>query len=390
MPRGTDSPRMDRDRDRCAARSCGPVGRACEVRSDGRSAPASVRDPPAPVHLDSPALSTGRRPARALSTDLRPRRTIGSASATPGRAHCSDRAGPALLLAVCCVGLLLGSASAPAAAAPAAAAEPGGLAAGRHAGRGARVRPHPDHDYGPGHRGVDLAARTGEPVLAAAAGTVAFAGSVAGRGVVSIDHGAVRTTYEPVAAQVSAGQRVAAGQPIGRVAGGRPLRRPVPALGAAAGQPATSIRCSGRPVHAGPLRLLAAAHRERGGEQARARAAAAAEAGWAQSRRPPSARAAVTASCTRCRGRSPRPSACGSIRCCRGWKLHDGTDFGAGCGTPIRAPYAGTVTAAYFNAGYGNRLMLDHGRSTGRGADRATTTRPATWSGPASGSPAAS
>ena len=25
------------------------------------------------------------------------------------------------------------------------------------------------------------------------------------------------------------------------------------------------------------------------------------------------------------------------------WKLHDGTDFGAACGTPIRAPYAGRV-----------------------------------------------
>jgi murein DD-endopeptidase MepM/ murein hydrolase activator NlpD len=46
-------------------------------------------------------------------------------------------------------------------------------------------------------------------------------------------------------------------------------------------------------------------------------------------------------------------------------KLHDGTDFGAACGTPIRAPYAGTVTAAYFNTGYGNRLMLDHGTVDG-------------------------
>ena len=31
----------------------------------------------------------------------------------------------------------------------------------------------------------------------------------------------------------------------------------------------------------------------------------------------------------------------------RRWKLHDGTDFGASCGTPIRAPYAGTVTSTY-------------------------------------------
>jgi murein DD-endopeptidase MepM/ murein hydrolase activator NlpD len=48
------------------------------------------------------------------------------------------------------------------------------------------------------------------------------------------------------------------------------------------------------------------------------------------------------------------------------WKLHDGTDFGAGCGTPIRAPYSGRVVERYYNAGYGNRLMIDHGFVDGR------------------------
>ena len=48
------------------------------------------------------------------------------------------------------------------------------------------------------------------------------------------------------------------------------------------------------------------------------------------------------------------------------WKLHDGTDFGAGCGTAIRAPYPGRVAERYFNAGYGNRLMIDHGNVDGR------------------------
>ena len=46
----------------------------------------------------------------------------------------------------------------------------------------------PTHAYGPGHRGVDLAGRAGQPVLAARAGTVAFAGPVAGHGVVSVQH----------------------------------------------------------------------------------------------------------------------------------------------------------------------------------------------------------
>ncbi|WP_017177017.1 M23 family metallopeptidase [Actinomyces timonensis] len=75
--------------------------------------------------------------------------------------------------------------------------------------------------WGSGHRGVDLALAAGSPVRAAGAGTVAFAGMVAGRPVVSIDHaGGIRTTYEPVEASVSAGEAVSAGQVIGTLAPG--------------------------------------------------------------------------------------------------------------------------------------------------------------------------
>lgn len=49
------------------------------------------------------------------------------------------------------------------------------------------------------------------------------------------------------------------------------------------------------------------------------------------------------------------------------WTLHDGTDFGADCGTPVRAAAAGTVLAVYFNAGYGNRVILDNGLYNGVG-----------------------
>ena len=47
------------------------------------------------------------------------------------------------------------------------------------------------------------------------------------------------------------------------------------------------------------------------------------------------------------------------------WKLHDGTDFAASCGTEIRAAADGKVVERYFNSGYGNRLMIDHGRVGG-------------------------
>ncbi len=73
----------------------------------------------------------------------------------------------------------------------------------------------PSSPYGPGHRGVDLAGTVGQPVLSIGAGTVSFAGSVAGRGVISIDHGALTSTYQPVTALVATGVTVDAGQPIG-------------------------------------------------------------------------------------------------------------------------------------------------------------------------------
>lgn len=68
-----------------------------------------------------------------------------------------------------------------------------------------------------GHRGVDLAGVILEPVLAVLPGTVTYAGTLAGRGVVVIDHGATRTTYEPVAATVHRGDVVAGGAMIGRL-----------------------------------------------------------------------------------------------------------------------------------------------------------------------------
>ncbi|MBC7594156.1 MAG: peptidoglycan DD-metalloendopeptidase family protein [Kineosporiaceae bacterium] len=47
------------------------------------------------------------------------------------------------------------------------------------------------------------------------------------------------------------------------------------------------------------------------------------------------------------------------------YKLHDGTDFGVGCGTPIYAAASGRVLERYYNGGYGNRLIVNHGRMRG-------------------------
>jgi murein DD-endopeptidase MepM/ murein hydrolase activator NlpD len=225
----------------------------------------------------------------------------------------------------------------------------------------------PTSAWGAGHRGVDLAAKPGDAVLAAASGTVAFAGSVAGKPVISIDHGSVRTTFEPVISTLHVGDHVAIGQVIGVLGTGgthdhhhcqrclhwglregKTYLDPLLLLGGRGGQ----------------LRLVAGARREIVKRESEARAAA----------------ASMTDSRTIMTG-TGLPGSHGFLRPVAGvltsgygmrhhpllriWKLHDGTDFGAACGTPIRAPYAGVVTRTSFNAAYGNRLFLSHGSVDG-------------------------
>ncbi|MFF8293041.1 peptidoglycan DD-metalloendopeptidase family protein [Streptomyces sp. NPDC016309] len=70
---------------------------------------------------------------------------------------------------------------------------------------------------------MDLAAPPGTAIRAAAAGRIAFAGPVGGRGVLSVVHPAtgappLRTTYEPVRPLVRPGAEVTAGQVVAVVA----------------------------------------------------------------------------------------------------------------------------------------------------------------------------
>jgi len=225
----------------------------------------------------------------------------------------------------------------------------------------------PTSAWGAGHRGVDLAGSTDAPVLAAAAGTISYAGMLAGRGVVVVDHGAVRTTYEPVQADVAVGDRVALGQQIGTLQPGHCTEGAVclhwglragdtyldPLLLVPGGQGAGG-------QSSGEYRLLAADDRQAVQQRIAAHQPAAVDipsSGGGGSSGPEGSHGfafPVSAAISSPYGMRFHPIL-------HVTKLHDGTDFGAACGTPIRAPYAGTVSAAYFNAGYGNRLMVAHG-----------------------------
>lgn len=182
--------------------------------------------PPSPSQA-SPL--TARPPAQALAT-YRPDRARAPGAHQPGNAPSAHgRTGSALLagalavLAMVALGLIqLGAATA-------APAPPPSAPTARFAWPLAPPHPvlrqfeAPATPYGPGHRGVDLGGTPGEPVFAAADGVVVFAGLLAGRGVVSVDHeGGLRTTYEPLTPAVSAGEQVAASAIIGHLLPGHP------------------------------------------------------------------------------------------------------------------------------------------------------------------------
>lgn len=82
----------------------------------------------------------------------------------------------------------------------------------------------PASPFGSGHRGIDIAAAAGTPVLAPAPGTITFAGPVAGHLFVTIDHGGgVESTYSWVSAiVVKKGDAVVAGSLIARSGTGHP------------------------------------------------------------------------------------------------------------------------------------------------------------------------
>ena len=206
----------------------------------------------------------------------------------------------------------------------------------------------PDQPWLSGHRGVDLLGAVGTGVVAAMAGRVVFAGTVAGRGVVVVSHGDLRTTYLPVRPLVSVGTSVATGQVIGRLLPGHAcpggsclhwgLKRGEQYL-----DPLSLL-------DEAQLRLLPADAAERVAELARFRDDAV------------SSGAAVPAVLSR-----PVPGAVGSPFGMRLHpilhvvRLHNAVDLHAGCGDPIRAAAPGRVARVSYDSRSGHRLELDHG-----------------------------
>ena len=126
------------------------------------------------------------------------------------------RTSPVLLLLVVGVVLVVGPAAAPVSGSPG-ATDPVGEWPLRPAPQVVAGFDPPSDPWGAGHRGVDLLSTAGRIVRAALPGRIGFTGRIAGRGVVVVDHGSTRTTYEPVTATVAVGDEVGAGQPLGHL-----------------------------------------------------------------------------------------------------------------------------------------------------------------------------
>lgn len=198
----------------------------------------------------------------------------------------------------------------------------------------------PDTQYAAGHRGVDVPGHAGESVGAVAAGRVTFAGSVAGVGVVTINHGGERSTYQPVDATVHRGDTVGAGTEIGT-------------LSAAGSHCATACLHLGRieneaDAYLDPLdRLATTSHVRLVDPHGPAPTPPIGPSGDGTLRRP------VGGPVTSPFGMRVHPLT--GER-----KLHDGTDFGVPCGTPVHAAGAGTVIGRGFSRAYGNRVVVRH------------------------------
>ncbi|WP_116948247.1 peptidoglycan DD-metalloendopeptidase family protein [Jiangella endophytica] len=207
----------------------------------------------------------------------------------------------------------------------------------------------PEQLWSAGHRGVDLAATAGTEVRAAGTGTVTYAALLAGRGVVVIDHGSLRTTYEPVAPSVSVGDEVGAGRPIGTLESTGSHCAPATCLhwGAREGERYTDPLAL---VGDGPVRLLPLGPRTLTGAPPPPPSKPPASGGLAW----PVATPRIT---------SPYGMRVHPIT--GEHKLHDGTDLAAACGAPIRAAAAGRVTDAGDRGAYGLQLSIDHGRIRG-------------------------
>jgi murein DD-endopeptidase MepM/ murein hydrolase activator NlpD len=227
----------------------------------------------------------------------------------------------------------------------------GSLAVPAHAGDGSWAWPldhpsalssafdAPDTPYARGHRGVDLPGTLGAEVRAVAPGVVSFAGQVAGLGVVTVEHGTERSTYQPVEAAVEVGQEVDTGDVIGTLLDrGSHCATPCLHLGRLADE--SYLDPADRLAMESTIRLF--------DPDGPVPVPPTGPTGSGVLRRP------VGGPVTSVFG--PRTHPITGKR-----SFHDGVDFASACGTEVHPASSGTVRAVSRSGAYGRRVVLQHG-----------------------------
>ncbi len=195
------------------AHSKPPPSPSCTHSKPQPSPPCTHSKPPPPFPFTHPSPNSPPSPTHQNST-IGPYPSSGSTPTHPPPTNSPLRVAPSgpltLLAALFAFAIPLASAS------PAVADRPTWRWPLDGHPRVLRHFTPPPEPWLSGHRGIDLAAAPTTPVVAAGPGIVRFAGPLAGRGVVTVEHAnGLRTTYLPVNASVRRNQHVSPGTRLG-------------------------------------------------------------------------------------------------------------------------------------------------------------------------------
>lgn len=197
----------------------------------------------------------------------------------------------------------------------------------------------PEQTYGAGHRGIDIAAPPGTEVVAPADGVISFVGVINYVAMLTITHGDVRTTYQPVSSTLAQGDKVVLGQVIGFLLDGHGSTT---SLHFGVLQGSTYLDplawLGGSP---NPIRLLPAG-----------------------STVPP-----LPPGTNQANGTANGWPVAGRVSSGFGWRMHpirhvrqfhDGIDIAAPCGTPVVTPWAGVVASTGTSSSMGRYIIISH------------------------------